>query len=299
MKTSSPSLPPRLASAKTLSLFSPSGSHSPSSSFSPTSSSSSSSSFSSSSLPSLEALQVVRFVAVEDEEDILVDPPPRNRTFSPLFSHHFFKENECIVGYDELSILIYFSPDTFDGYVRIQGSVSKKAKDPNLVQAELRRNLFESIPYPGGFSTSVQDFLATVRKQRKHFKPPGKVVAEKPLVKEIASAEKEKKRKEEKTENNLMAILQLRECRFSDLPPDDAFFLLHRRVEWFFHWFIESASPIHIDCQWRVFLPYIVFKRQNRSPNCTHDGRKPSSLQGEKENDEEESLHAGLLDQAR
>ncbi|ANQ06798.1 Uncharacterized protein PCOAH_00012020 [Plasmodium coatneyi] len=38
------------------------------------------------------------------------------------------------------------------------------------------------------------------------------------------------------------------------------FELLHRKVEWFYHWFIESASNIEYDYRWSVILPYIVFK---------------------------------------
>ncbi|CRG93195.1 histone acetyltransferase, putative [Plasmodium gallinaceum] len=43
----------------------------------------------------------------------------------------------------------------------------------------------------------------------------------------------------------------------------DNFELLHRKVEWFYHWFIESASNIEYDYRWSVILPYIVFKYDN------------------------------------
>ncbi|PHJ16311.1 histone lysine acetyltransferase hat1 [Cystoisospora suis] len=334
VKSSSGSLPPRLQSSTpkgALSLCAPSSSSSPTSSsssscssFSPTSFSSSSfSSSSSSSLPSLEALQVVHFVAVQEDQDILVDPPPPSQTFSPLFSHHFFKENECIVGYDELSIIIYFAPDTFDAYVKIEGSVSKKAKDPSAIHAELKRNLFESIPYPGGFSSSIDDFLTTVRQHRKLFKPPGRVVSEKHLIREHRGSrkidkmkkeeEKEDEKKKEETHGkpaptNLkkekkmsiatIPLLQLRECLFSDLPSDDPFFLLHRRIEWFFHWFIESASPIHIDCQWRVFLPYVVFKKDTLRSIKAHASSQKDSKKSDR-HDNDHIIHPGLLRKTR
>ncbi|KAF8818383.1 histone lysine acetyltransferase HAT1 [Cardiosporidium cionae] len=41
-------------------------------------------------------------------------------------------------------------------------------------------------------------------------------------------------------------------------PGSVSFPLLHRRMEWFLHWFIESASPIESDERWRILLPYIV-----------------------------------------
>lgn len=266
---------------------------------------------------------MVRFVAVQEDQDLLMDPPPPNQTFAPLFSHHFFKENECIVGYDELSIFIYFAPDTFDAYVKIEGSVSKKAKDPSAIHAELKRNLFESIPYPGGFSPSVDAFLTTVRQHRQLFKPPGKVVSEKHLIREPLSKridkmkneeekgdEKKKedidgnqadphvKKGEKKMNLSTMPLLQLRECQFSGLPSDDPFFLLHRRIEWFFHWFIESASPIHIDCQWRVFLPYVVAKKEiQRAIKAQASSQKDTKKSGRDDNDQ--SLHPGLLQKTR
>ncbi|KJP89095.1 hypothetical protein AK88_01181 [Plasmodium fragile] len=42
------------------------------------------------------------------------------------------------------------------------------------------------------------------------------------------------------------------------------FELLHRKVEWFYHWFIESASNIEYDYRWSVILPYIVFKHDEQ-----------------------------------
>eukprot|EP00922_Rhytidocystis_sp_ex-Travisia-forbesii_P047180 GHVS01070297.1.p1 GENE.GHVS01070297.1~~GHVS01070297.1.p1 ORF type:complete len:668 (+),score=174.43 GHVS01070297.1:864-2867(+) len=56
--------------------------------------------------------------------------------------------------------------------------------------------------------------------------------------------------------------LEIRECSFSQCGDD--FLSLHRRIEWFMHWFIESASAIDQDDRWRVVLPYIVSRRRRR-----------------------------------
>eukprot|EP00375_Theileria_parva_P001471 XP_764143.1 hypothetical protein [Theileria parva strain Muguga] len=37
------------------------------------------------------------------------------------------------------------------------------------------------------------------------------------------------------------------------------FNILHRRLEWFYHWFIEGASNIKADSRWSVFIPMLIF----------------------------------------
>ncbi|BAM42032.1 conserved hypothetical protein [Theileria orientalis strain Shintoku] len=37
------------------------------------------------------------------------------------------------------------------------------------------------------------------------------------------------------------------------------FAILHRRLEWFYHWFIEGASNIKTDARWSIFVPMIIF----------------------------------------
>ncbi|KEP64506.1 UNVERIFIED_CONTAM: histone lysine acetyltransferase HAT1 [Hammondia hammondi] len=258
-------------------------------------------------LPSLNALQVVRFHPVFADSDFF--SPPEHLAFSPLFCHHFFKESETVSGFDELSIDIFFAPDTFDTFIRVQGVISPKARDPAAVHAALMRDLFDSVRFPGNLSTSAEEFLANIRRNRSHFSPPGRVVAERLLhaekqeearkeEKQEGAKKEEKKEKQEEakkekqeeakkeekkekqeeakkekkapqetavqgeeTEVEEVVKLQLRECSF-DVEEGHPFLLLHRRVEWFLHWFIESASAIHTDSQWRVILPYLVTERR-------------------------------------
>ncbi|KFG35766.1 histone lysine acetyltransferase HAT1, partial [Toxoplasma gondii MAS] len=235
-------------------------------------------------LPSMNALQVVRFHPVFADSDFF--SPPEHLAFSPLFCHHFFKESETVSGFDELSIDIFFAPDTFDTYIRVQGVISPKARDPAAVHGALMRDLFDSVRFPGNLSTSAEEFLANIRRNRSHFSPPGRVVAERRLhaenqgearkeeKQETKKEKKEKKEKEKKAPQETAAHgeepeveevvkLQLRECSF-DVEDGHPFLLLHRRVEWFLHWFIESASAIHTDSQWRVILPYLVTERRPR-----------------------------------
>ncbi|PFH38766.1 histone lysine acetyltransferase HAT1 [Besnoitia besnoiti] len=226
--------------------------------------------FSSAALPSLNALQVVRFHPVERESDLR--DPPEALAFSPLFCHHFFKDNECISGYDELAIDIFFSPDTFDTFIRVRGVISPRARDPAAIHSNLLRDLFESVTFPGGLATSEKDFLESVRRNRAHFVAPGRVVAEKALGPSPAAAGEGGA--DDAGEEDVVKM-QLRECSF-DVEEDDPFLLLHRRVEWFLHWFIESASAIHTDSQWRVILPYIV-REKRRAGSHADSQRAPDA----------------------
>eukprot|EP00918_Siedleckia_nematoides_P102041 GHVU01223001.1.p1 GENE.GHVU01223001.1~~GHVU01223001.1.p1 ORF type:complete len:324 (-),score=45.40 GHVU01223001.1:86-1024(-) len=57
------------------------------------------------------------------------------------------------------------------------------------------------------------------------------------------------------------------------------FLRLHRRVEWFMHFFIESCSCIERDGRWRVLLPWIVRKQ----PKPDRNERKSEGGGGAKE----------------
>ncbi|CRG98959.1 histone acetyltransferase, putative [Plasmodium relictum] len=69
----------------------------------------------------------------------------------------------------------------------------------------------------------------------------------------MGEKEKEERKNKELNENNNKYDYTIKEN----------FELLHRKVEWFYHWFIESASNIEYDYRWSVILPYIVFKYDN------------------------------------
>uniref|UniRef100_A0A3B0MYH9 Histone acetyl transferase HAT1 N-terminus, putative n=1 Tax=Theileria annulata TaxID=5874 RepID=A0A3B0MYH9_THEAN len=43
-----------------------------------------------------------------------------------------------------------------------------------------------------------------------------------------------------------------------DFSVQENFNILHRRLEWFYHWFIEGASNIKPDSRWSVFIPLII-----------------------------------------
>ncbi|CBZ49535.1 conserved hypothetical protein [Neospora caninum Liverpool] len=283
-------------------------------------------------LPSLNALQVVRFHPVVHDADLF--SPSEEEAFSPLFCHHFFKESESVSGFDELAIDIFFAPDTFDAYICVKGVISPKARDPSAVHSALRRDLFESVRFPGGLATSAEDFLASVKKNRALFSPPGRVVAERLLsTRRVANRETRERKTPARTERDAAPAteeadanseveeavkLQLRECSF-DVEEADPFLLLHRRVEWFLHWFIESASAIHTDSQWRVILPYLVTERRRarapetrpqdgaevgaerkktKSPREKRLGRKPEETDDSRRDPQPHHLHVGLSQKA-
>eukprot|EP00920_Eleutheroschizon_duboscqi_P026722 GHVT01065535.1.p1 GENE.GHVT01065535.1~~GHVT01065535.1.p1 ORF type:complete len:301 (+),score=0.38 GHVT01065535.1:660-1562(+) len=142
-----------------------------------------------------------------------------------------------------------------------QLSPNLSALDRRAVSEYLEYCMNGRTAFPGGFVGSQAEFLKHMRqRKKKSFKPPGVVVGEQFLDN---GTRQSKVRTSPKIVGAVppSELFQLRECRFS--PDDSEFNSLHRRMEWFLHWFIESASPIDHDERWRVLLPYIVRHKSN------------------------------------
>eukprot|EP00920_Eleutheroschizon_duboscqi_P026709 GHVT01065520.1.p2 GENE.GHVT01065520.1~~GHVT01065520.1.p2 ORF type:complete len:551 (+),score=24.64 GHVT01065520.1:351-2003(+) len=209
--------------------------------------------------PRLRGLEVVVFHPCDTEADF---HNPKS-VYSPLFTHHFFGEREVVVGYDELTIRIFYATDTFQTFCKYESQLSPNlsALDRRAVSEYLEYCMNGRTAFPGGFVGSQAEFLKHMRqRKKKSFKPPGVVVGEQFLDN---GTRQSKVRTSPKIVGAVppSELFQLRECRFS--PDDSEFNSLHRRMEWFLHWFIESASPIDHDERWRVLLPYIVRHKSN------------------------------------
>eukprot|EP00921_Rhytidocystis_pertsovi_P003032 GHVQ01005047.1.p1 GENE.GHVQ01005047.1~~GHVQ01005047.1.p1 ORF type:complete len:572 (+),score=99.09 GHVQ01005047.1:398-2113(+) len=237
-------------------------------------------------------------------------------TFSPLFSHHFFGEKEEIAGYESCAIHIYYIPDTFETFLKIEGTLSPTYV--NALQAlgsntgkvggggtqsgdgtgvcsdrEIHKTIyaaFDNVRFPDSMCPTEEDFLNKLSTHRQRFIPPGEPVGEWVLLKQSEAEEEEQRlkgenrstnsitKKQKKSSTTALTLtsashhhtkktikMQLRECSFR--PPDlTEFYSLHRRIEWFLHWFIESASSIEHDDRWTVVLPYLVIEEEDPKP---------------------------------
>eukprot|EP00923_Selenidium_pygospionis_P037706 GHVN01066044.1.p1 GENE.GHVN01066044.1~~GHVN01066044.1.p1 ORF type:complete len:314 (+),score=45.32 GHVN01066044.1:41-982(+) len=205
----------------------------------------------------LSALECLRFHPC----DSVADYRHRTHAFNPLYAHHFFPEEEICDGWLSCQVHIFFTHDTFDAYVVIDGVPA--ATNPLSAKEDLMKQL-ETIPFPGGFCKTEEDFLeALTPKVRSDFVLPGRSL-----------------RRDTKLPNGEETCVDIRLCHFDLSQPDPvevsdetaakagskspsrdekagSFSLLHRRVEWLMHFFIESCSTIDRDDRWAVLLPFI------------------------------------------
>ncbi|KAL8275632.1 hypothetical protein Esti_000583 [Eimeria stiedai] len=223
-------------------------------------------------LPRLEALPRVIFLPVSS---VSAFRSGGSQSFYPLFCHHFFPADEKIVGFDSLLIKLFFIPTTFDLYVHLDGVVSPKAQSPKTIRSNLMHALLKQVPFPGHVCSTPHAFEQKIRESA-NFRPPGRVRSQTVLQQAYSSS----------SSSSSKLLLQIRECIFSATESGKEFAALHRRVEWFLHWFIESASSIHPDPQWLVLLPYLCYLPAGNPNGGRHGGP-------------EGALEWGLLDKAK
>ncbi|CEM11299.1 unnamed protein product [Vitrella brassicaformis CCMP3155] len=199
----------------------------------------------------VNALESVVFHPCECLEDYRKPPV----TFSPTFAHHFFGLDQVIVGFEQVAVRIYFIPDTLDMFVKIDGDSPSIHASCERVMACLTNDKTK-VAFPGGFCPSEHDFLAKLEcraTRGQKFQPPGKPVG---VLRHTAGAGDEQ------------IEIEVRRCTFAD----SEFKSLHRRMEWFFHWFIDGASKIDHDGRWHV---YVAYKRPPGGVDYPSHSRKP------------------------
>eukprot|EP00366_Plasmodium_knowlesi_P000723 XP_002258220.1 hypothetical protein, conserved in Plasmodium species [Plasmodium knowlesi strain H] len=171
-------------------------------------------------IPKINAINSITFHPCISSEDYF------NNTYSfkPLFTHHFFSDSEQVIGFDSLQIDFYYTCDSYDVFMKINGSICDQYENSNYIMLMLLQNLYITTPYPGGFIETEEEFLKILRRnesterneqettgkektkatsinesdeleQEKIYKPPGFIIYEKKLCDDI--------------------YLQIRKCGFS------------------------------------------------------------------------------------
>lgn len=144
----------------------------------------------------------------------------------------------------------------------------KKKKDTTLKDVKEKSNNLEKI---NESEMGLNENMENVEKQEegkesiiesKMIKPKQNVKNEKINEGIIEKTDEEKKKRRGAIEDKYNKYDYTIKANFE---------LLHRKVEWFYHWFIESASNIEYDCRWNVILPYIVFKQENTKSFSEND----------------------------
>eukprot|EP00917_Polyrhabdina_sp_WS-2016_P022885 GHVP01049601.1.p1 GENE.GHVP01049601.1~~GHVP01049601.1.p1 ORF type:complete len:215 (+),score=34.65 GHVP01049601.1:1235-1879(+) len=154
-------------------------------------------------------------------------------SFNPLFTHHFFDTVEPLEDWDlESKIQIFVSPASFRIYPRITGRISMGKNSQKAAEEELEK-LFANNPYPDSKLISERALIKDCQLAG-HEMPPGNVSLS--------------------FKNPDGRNFEIRKSKFGE----ERFEKLHRRVEWFLHFFIENANNITYSDDWEIFILYEV-----------------------------------------
>lgn len=194
-----------------------------------------------------EAVDVVRFKFVYDEEDLKLKDVA---SFRPQMAHQIFGETESIFGYRSLSINLYYLHNSANCYVDIQksGMIGKSADDVYKPDDILE---IMSPWLPDNFVTNRDEFIDKI-KQEEHDKVYGEVLEEFKCTQKSL------------TFSNVYPSYLITVCE--DLNEEMRDF--HRRFETLIIWFIDAANFIDLDDKrWMIF--YVYEKIHNPNLNKT------------------------------
>ncbi|POM84224.1 Histone acetyl transferase HAT1 N-terminus family protein [Cryptosporidium meleagridis] len=185
-------------------------------------------------------------------------------SYAPYYAHHFFHNEEVALldGYNTL-IHIYFSCNWFDVYVEIDLTPMKSKSKEHIELSEEDKNYYieniikhlKTIPLEGGFC-SKEEFMERLKIPLLWVPGMSAGIFKAELGAE--GLEEVDLRKIDLSETENLTSCLNKESNNSKPHPDvKNFQILHRRIEWFLHWYIESASSIDQEDRWAVWLPII------------------------------------------
>ncbi|KAH8585165.1 Hat1-like acetyltransferase [Cryptosporidium sp. chipmunk genotype I] len=188
----------------------------------------------------------------------------RAGSYAPYYAHHFFHDEEIALldGYDTI-IHIYFSCNWFDVYVEVDvAAVKNKSKEQITLSEEDKSHYIENIikqlktiPLEGGFC-SKEEFMERLKIPLRWIPGVSAGIFETEL--KLNRHEEVDLRKIDLSEiENLTSSLNKEFDNLKSHPYVKNFQILHRRIEWFLHWYIESASSIDQEDRWAVWLPLV------------------------------------------
>lgn len=198
----------------------------------------------------------------------LSDFTERRRSYSPYYAHHFFHDEEIALpdGYDT-QIHIYYSCSWFDVFVEVEITpTNNKSREQAMLGEEDRSNYMEgvikqlrTIPLEGGFC-SEEEFKERLEIPLSWI--PGVSVDKFKVESENNERVEIELRKIDLSETeNLTSSLSKKSSSSKSHPDVKNFQTLHRRIEWFLHWYIESASSIDQEDRWTIWLPVVKRKQ--------------------------------------
>ncbi|KAK6590004.1 Hat1-like acetyltransferase (histone acetyltransferase-like) [Cryptosporidium xiaoi] len=195
------------------------------------------------------------------------------KTFTPHYAHHFFPDEKIslLEGY-ETYIHIYYSCNWFDVYVDVEVVQSKNVGKEILSLSDAVRQDYineiirqlKTVTLEGDFC-SREEFIERIKIDLV-FLPGVTIDKFSKKLKLEENKEIQLRRIDLAEPENLLTILNRgnnsgeNDVCYEEHPIVKNFQTLHRRIEWFLHWYIESASSIDQEDRWTIWLPVIIEK---------------------------------------
>lgn len=154
-------------------------------------------------------------------------------SFHPEFAHQIFGENECIFGYKDLKIRLFYTAGPLNIYMGIKYTSRIEDIQNDGLKSDEIDGAISKLLTTGCYYTNIDEFLTKLDKEES-FVPFGEKLFDWTI----------------ENENNTHRTFEIYECNI-DTP---GFLAFHARLQTFLLWFVDAASYIDTtDRQW-MFL---------------------------------------------
>lgn len=157
--------------------------------------------------------------------------------FSPEFAHQIFGENECIFGYKDLKIRVYYTAGPLNIYLGIKYTSRIDDIQTDGLKGDDIDGSITKLLTAGCYYTNIDEFLTKLDKEES-FEPFGE---------KVYSWDVE-------DEDNVRRTFEIFECNIHT----PGFLAFHARLQTFLLWFVDAASYIDTsDQQWVFMVGYV------------------------------------------
>lgn len=186
------------------------------------------------------ALDCVEFKLIRNRGEIDDDTAS---SFSPEFAHQIFGENECIFGYKDLKIRLFYTAGPLNIYMGIKYTSRVEDIQNDGLKSDDVSGAISKLLTTGCYYTNIDEFLSKLDKEES-FGPFGE---------KIFSWDVEQ-------DDNTNRTFEIYECNI-DTP---GFLGFHARLQTFLLWFVDAASYIDTaDRQWTFLVAYEKYTSAN------------------------------------
>lgn len=158
-------------------------------------------------------------------------------TFGPEYAHQIFGENECIFGYKDLKIRLFYTAGPLNIYLGLKyTSRIEDIQNDGLKSDDVCGSITKLLT-TGCYYTNIDEFLSKLDKEESFV----------PFGEKIFSWQIEQ-------ENNTSRTFEIYECNIHT----PGFLTFHARLQTFLLWFVDAASYIDTtDEQWMFFVAWV------------------------------------------